>query len=118
MGFTGAHVLHTIDAFILALYLLSHGCALLKYTCKPIFLAKKRKKKNHNFSVSTILDIEDLILDTVRYCEKVQDLDFRSILDTIFSRLITVIRQIGFAHHIEALPLVLVGRLLSGSQMK
>ena len=28
MGFTGAHVLHTFDAFILALYLLSHGCAL------------------------------------------------------------------------------------------
>ena len=87
MGFTGAHMKYTFDVFILALYLLSHGCALLKYTCKPIFLAKKRKKKNHNFSVSTILDIEDLILDTVRYCEKVQDLDFRSILDTIFSGL-------------------------------
>ena len=47
----------------------------------------RTKTKNHNFSVSTILDIEDLILDTVRYCEKVQDLDFRSILDTIFSGL-------------------------------
>ena len=34
MGFTGAHVLYTFDAFILALYLLFHGCALLKYTCK------------------------------------------------------------------------------------
>ena len=34
MGFTGAHVLYTFDVFILALYLLSHGCALLKYTCK------------------------------------------------------------------------------------
>ena len=34
MGFTGAHMLHTIDVFILALYLLFHGCALLKYTCK------------------------------------------------------------------------------------
>ena len=34
MGFTGAHVLHKLDVFILALYLLSHGCALLKYTCK------------------------------------------------------------------------------------
>ena len=34
MGFTGAHVLYTLDAFILALYLLFHGCALLKYTCK------------------------------------------------------------------------------------
>ena len=31
MGFTGAHVLCTFDVFILALYLLSHGCALLKY---------------------------------------------------------------------------------------
>ena len=98
MGFTGAHVLHTFDVFILALYLLSHGCALLKYTCKPIFLAKKRKKKNHNFSVSTILDIEDLILDTVRYCEKVQDLDFRSILDTIFSRLI----KTGVKHQVKS----------------
>ena len=28
---TGAHVLHEFDVFILALYLLSHGCALLKY---------------------------------------------------------------------------------------
>ena len=44
-------------------------------------------QKNHNFSVSTILDIEDLILDTVRYCEKVRDLNFPSILDTIFSKL-------------------------------
>ena len=34
MGFTRAHVLHTFDVFIHALYLLSHGCALLKYTCK------------------------------------------------------------------------------------
>ena len=25
---------YTFDVFILALYLLSHGCALLKYTCK------------------------------------------------------------------------------------
>ena len=33
MGFTGAHVLYTFDVFILALYLLFHGCALLKYTC-------------------------------------------------------------------------------------
>ena len=37
MGFTGAHVLYTIDAFILALYLLFLGCALLKYTCKLLF---------------------------------------------------------------------------------
>ena len=34
MGFTDAHVLYTFDAFILALYLLSHGFALLKYTYK------------------------------------------------------------------------------------
>ena len=45
-------------------------------------------QKNHTFSVSTILDFEDLILDTVRYNENVQDLDFISILDTIFSRLV------------------------------
>ena len=37
MGFTGAHVLYTFDAFILALYLLFHGCALLKYTCKQCY---------------------------------------------------------------------------------
>ena len=36
MGFTGAHVLYTFDVFILALYLLFHGCALLKYTCKSL----------------------------------------------------------------------------------
>ena len=36
MGFTGAHVLYTFDVFILALYLLFHGCALLKYTCKHL----------------------------------------------------------------------------------
>ena len=47
----------------------------------------KKKQTNHSFSVSTIIDIEDSILDTVRYCEKVRDLDFRSLLDTIFSRL-------------------------------
>ena len=33
-----------------------------------------------------ILDIEDSILDTVRYCERVWDLDFRSTLHTILSR--------------------------------
>ena len=37
MGFTGAHVLRTFDAFILALYLLSHGCALLKYKNPSLF---------------------------------------------------------------------------------
>ena len=51
----------------------------------------KKDKTNHNFSVSTILNIEDMILDTVRYCEKVRDLDFRSILDMIFSRLVETI---------------------------
>ena len=37
MGFTGAHVLYTFDVFLLALYLLSHGCALMKYTCRHKF---------------------------------------------------------------------------------
>ena len=33
MGFTGAHMLYyVLDIFILALYLLSHVCALLEYT--------------------------------------------------------------------------------------
>ena len=32
MGFTGAHMLYVLDVFILALYLLSHVCALLEYT--------------------------------------------------------------------------------------
>ena len=41
MGFTGAHVLYTFDAFILALYLLFHGCALLKYTCKPVNMSQE-----------------------------------------------------------------------------
>ena len=40
MGFTGAHVLYTFDAFILALYLLFLGCALLKYTCKQTLTSK------------------------------------------------------------------------------
>ena len=35
MGFTGAHVLYVLDVFILALYLLSHVCALLEYTFQP-----------------------------------------------------------------------------------
>ena len=34
-----------------------------------------------------ILDIEDSILDTFRYCEKFRDLRFRSIRDSIFPRL-------------------------------
>ena len=33
------------------------------------------------------------ILDTLRYCEKFRDLGFRSILDTIFSSLITMGRN-------------------------
>ena len=40
-----------------------------------------------------ILDIEALILDTVRYCEKVRDLDFRSIIDTIFPRLTGILHS-------------------------
>ena len=47
MGFTGAHVLYTFDAFILALYLLFLGCALLKYTCKPIFWGRSGMKKEN-----------------------------------------------------------------------
>ena len=31
------------------------------------------------------------ILDTLRYCEKYRDLGFRLILDTIFSRLYTIV---------------------------
>ena len=34
MRFTGAHMLYTLDVFILALYLLPHVCALLKYMYK------------------------------------------------------------------------------------
>ena len=51
MGFTGAHVLYTFDVFILALYLLSHGCALLKYTCKP----HKQVYISYNTNVNTLL---------------------------------------------------------------
>ena len=45
-----------------------------------------KNKINHNFSVSTILDIRRSILDNLLYCEKFRDPGFRSILDTIFSR--------------------------------
>ena len=48
---------------------------------------KKKRQKNHNFSIPAILDIEDLVLDTVQFCEKVRDLGFPLILDTIISRL-------------------------------
>ena len=38
MGFTGAHMLYyVLDVFILALYLLSHVCALLEYTFQHMF---------------------------------------------------------------------------------
>ena len=51
----------------------------------------RKDKKNQHFSVSssTILYIEDSILDTFPYCEKLRDLDFQSILDTIFSGLVS-----------------------------
>ena len=55
-----------------------------------IFSAQK-DKIDHNFPESTILDIGRLILDTLQYCEKYRDLGFRSILDTIFSRLYTIV---------------------------
>ena len=47
MGFTGAHVLYTFDVFILALYLLFHGCALLKYTCKQHITEGKKAEITH-----------------------------------------------------------------------
>ena len=46
---TGAHVLHKFDVFILALYLLSHGCALVKYTCKQTGDGTKTDKLSENF---------------------------------------------------------------------
>ena len=52
-----------------------------------MFLTKGGGSLGPLVSVSTILDIEDSILDTFRYCEKVRDLGFRSIRDTIFSAL-------------------------------
>ena len=66
------------------------ACSLVKYYYYVLagHLERKAKKtKNHN-SVLTILDIGGSILDTRRYSEKFRDLGFRSILDTIFSRLI------------------------------
>ena len=42
MGFTGAHMLYyVLDVFILALYLLSHVCALLEYTFQKNFVSVK-----------------------------------------------------------------------------
>ena len=50
-----------------------------------------KKDKNHNFSfnkVSTMLDVEDLILETFRYCENVRDLGFQEYWRSIFSGLV------------------------------
>ena len=54
-----------------------------------MFLTKGGGSLGPLVSVSTILDIEDSILDTFPYCEKLRDLDFQSILDTIFSGLVS-----------------------------
>ena len=61
-----------------------------------------------------ILDIGGSILDTLRYCEKFRDLGFRSILDTIFSRLVKTpfpsteepgcgnVFQVGHCHRLQS----------------
>ena len=47
MGFTGAHMLYyVLDIFILALYLLSHVCALLEYTFKLLKEGRERDEKS------------------------------------------------------------------------
>ena len=48
----------------------------------------KKDKKDHNFSASTILNMDDSVLNTFQYCEKVRDHRFRLIRDTIFSGLV------------------------------
>ena len=69
----------------------------------------KKDKKDHNFSVSAILDMEDSILNTFRFCEKVRDLGFRSIRDIIFSGLVkyqwgAMKRLIWWKEPLEASP--------------
>ena len=49
---------------------------------KTTFSAKKDKK------VSTIVDFEDSIIQTFRYCENVRDLGFREYRRSIFSGLL------------------------------
>ena len=65
MGFTGAHVLYTIDAFILALYLLFHGCALLKYTCKH-GLTCSALHYVHFVKYDDAVSFYDAVSDTIR----------------------------------------------------
>ena len=57
---------------------------------KRLLRRKKTGKKheNHFKRISSILDIEGLILDTVRDCENVWDLGFQSIRWSIFSALV------------------------------
>ena len=57
MGFTGAHMLYyVLDVFILALYLLSHVCALLEYTFQQIVSAFRGEltSKEHSVNMSHV----------------------------------------------------------------
>ena len=65
MGFTGAHMLYyVLDIFILALYLLSHVCALLEYTFQqkglwgvyPEALRAHVQKSPFSYLVLTVLE--------------------------------------------------------------
>ena len=49
---------------------------------------RRKKTKNHNFSVPKILDIGGSIRYTLRYSEKFRDIGIREFLDTIFSGLV------------------------------
>ena len=73
MGFTGAHVLYTFDAFILALYLLFHGCALLKYTCKPYYSGDLDDlcdlEKKHSLHLKCFTE-RNYSLNTIQYCRQ------------------------------------------------
>ena len=57
MGFTGAHMLYVLDVFILALYLISHVCALLEYTFQLLRISYSQcfaASKEGHFYVSAL----------------------------------------------------------------
>ena len=75
MGFTGAHMLYyVLDVFILALYLLSHVCALLEYTFKKFqeevgqcVLIPKLKAKPRDWDTSlTVNKLVPCLTSTLR----------------------------------------------------
>ena len=59
------------------------------------YIRQKKTKKKQYFSVLTIFNIEDWILNIFRYCEKVRNLGIRSTRDTIFWALVWTTQALG-----------------------